>query len=61
MVAFDEATGAGVELLHAETGKFEAPSLLVLNRLASFDRREDIQTDTDSLAFSKQFILLRTG
>ena len=61
VVALDEATGAGVELLHAEAGEFEAPCLLILNRLASFDRREDIQADADSFAFTKQLILLRTG
>ena len=61
VVALDEATGAGVELLHAEAGEFEAPCLLILNRLASFDRREDIQADADSFAFTKQLILLRPG
>ena len=61
VVALDEATGAGVELLHAETGKFEAPCFLVLNRLTSFDRREDVQTDANGLAFFEQSLLLRTG
>ena len=61
MVALDEATGAGVELLHTEAGKFEAPGFLVLDGLPSFDRREDVETDADGLTFSQQLILLCTG
>ena len=61
MVAFDEATGAGVELLHPQTRQLKAPCFLVLNRLATFDRRKDVQTDADGLAFTKQLILLCTG